>query len=156
MRCGECGYESKTVGERFCEACGKPLGGSAANTHTSASERWRPLGWLVLAAILYLTIADAAVESFIRGSPLRWNIAGAAILYLGSCAALWRLKPMLWARWSWANQAATSFLVLLALLTATAWLPDGLEQGLNLFGQPTSTVLAGLSAVVVAICGLLL
>ena len=189
MRCSECGYESKTEGERFCGACGKPLGGSSANTHASASsepvnassptsfqsnstdpaadgggagnskfgfERWRPLGWLVLAAILYLTIADAAVESFIRGSPLRWYIAGAAILYLGSCAALWRLKPLLWARSSWANQAATSFLVLLALLTASAWLPDGLERGLSLFGQPTSTVLAILSAAVVAICGVLL
>jgi hypothetical protein len=189
MRCASCGYESKVEGERFCEACGKPLSGSAASTPTSATskpvtastptpsqsnsaepamdgghmgnskfglERWRSLGWVVLAIILYLTIADAAVESFFRGSPLRWYIAGAAILYLGCCAALWRLKPMLWSRWSWANQAATSFLVLLALLTATAWLPGGLEKGLSLFGQPTSIVLSVLSAVVVAICGILL
>ncbi|MGC1520833.1 MAG: hypothetical protein WA803_04770, partial [Steroidobacteraceae bacterium] len=109
-----------------------------------------------MAAVLYLTIADAAVESFVRGSPLRWYIAGAAILYLAGCAALWRLKPVLWARWSWASQAATSFLVLLALLTATAWLPGGLEHGVSLFGQTTPTVLSVFSALVVAICGLLL
>jgi hypothetical protein len=118
--------------------------------------KWQPLVSAVLAVILYLTIADAAVESFIRESPERWYIAATAILYLGGCAALWRFKPVIWGRWSWANQAATSFLVLLALLATTAWLPDGLDQGLSLLGQPTSTALAILSAAVVAICGLLL
>jgi hypothetical protein len=132
------------------------MDGGRAGKSKFGLERWRPLGWVVLAVVLYLTIADAAVESFLRGSPLRWYIAAAAILYLGSCAAFWRIRPMLWARWSWANQAAASFLILLALLTATAWLPGGLEEGLSLFGQPTSIVLSVLSAVVVAICGILL
>jgi hypothetical protein len=64
--------------------------------------------------------------------------------------------PKLWRRLNWANRAALSLLVLLALMSATAWMPGGLEQGLSLFGQPTSIVLALVSAVVVALSGIFL
>jgi hypothetical protein len=105
---------------------------------------------------LYLVIADAAVETFLRESPLRWWIVGAAALYLALCVAVWRLMPKLWRRWNWANQAGFSLIVLLALMSATAWMQGGLERGLSLFGQPTSIVLALLSAAVVALSGIFL
>lgn len=130
----------------------------AGNTKTvkGAPARWQQMGWAALAILLYLTIADAAAETFLRDSPLRWWIAGTAFLYLALCVTVWRLLPKLWRRLNWANQTALSILVLLALMSASAWMPGGLEQGLNLFGQSTSIVLAIVSAVAVAISGILL
>jgi hypothetical protein len=132
--------------------------GSGGNTQTvkGAPARWQQLGWAALAVLLYLTIAEAAAETFLRDSPLRWWIAGTALLYLAVCVAVWRLMPKLWQRLNWTSQTALSILVLLALMGASAWMPGGLEQGLNLFGQPTSIVLAIVSAVAVAISGILL
>jgi hypothetical protein len=124
--------------------------------NASSQPPWYRIAWAALAIVLYLAIADAAVETFLRDSPLRWWISGAAVLYLAICAAVWRLMPKLWRRLNWASQAALSLLVLLALMSATAWMPGGLEQGLNLLGQPTSIVLAVLSAVVVALSGVFL
>ena len=124
--------------------------------NASSSPRWHGIVWAVLAIVLYLAVADAAVETFLRDSPLRWWIAGAAVLYLALCAAVWRLMPKLWRRLNWPSQAALSLLVLLALMSATAWMPGGLDQGLNLLGQPTSIVLALVSAVVVALSGIFL
>jgi hypothetical protein len=120
------------------------------------SARWRQLGWAAVAVVLYLSVADAAVETFLSQSPLRWWVVAAAVLYLALCVAVWRLMPKLWRRLSWANQAGFSLIVLLALMTVTAWMPGGLEQGLNLFRQPTSIVLAVVSAVVVALSGVFL
>jgi hypothetical protein len=120
------------------------------------AARRQQLGWAVLAVLLYLTVADAAVETFLRDSPLRWWIAGAALLYLALCAAVWRLTPKLWRRWNWASQSALSIVVLLALMSATAWMPGGLDRGMNLFGQSTSIVLAIVSAASVAISGIFL
>ena len=120
------------------------------------SARWRQLGWAAVAVLLYLSVADAAVETFLSQSPQRWWVVGAAVLYLALCVAVWRLMPKLWRRLSWANQAGFSLIVLLALMTVTAWMPGGLEQGLNLFRQPTSIVLAVVSAVMVALSGIFL
>jgi hypothetical protein len=124
--------------------------------NASSHPRWYGVVWATLAIALYVAIADAAVETFLRHSPLRWWIAGAAALYLGLCTAAWRLLPGIWRRMDWAIQAAVSLAVLLVLLGATAWMPEGLEQGLSLFGQTTATVLAVVSAVVVALSGVLL
>lgn len=120
------------------------------------SARWRQLGWAAVAVLLYLSVADAAVETFLSQSPLRWWVAGTAAVYLALCVAVWRFMPKLWRRLSWANQAGFSLIVLVALMSATAWMPGGLEQGLNLFRQPTSIVLAVVSAVVVAFSGIFL
>ena len=184
MRCPACGREASDA--PFCEWCGGPLkSGTTApgelkssappdpssstmganiqpaaegkNKADSANQsRRQGIAWAALAIVLYLVVADAAVETFLHESPLRWWIAGAAAIYLALCVAVWRLMPKLWRRFDWAGQAALSLIVLLALISATAWMPGGLEQGLNLFGQPTSIVLAALSAVVVALSGIFL
>jgi hypothetical protein len=124
--------------------------------NASSHSRWYGLVWAALAIGVYVVIVDAAVETFVRHSPLRWWIAGAAALYLGLCAATWRLLPGIWRRTDWAIQTAVSLVVLLVLLGATAWMPEGLDRGLSLFGQTTATVLAVVSAVVVALSGVLL
>ncbi len=127
-----------------------------APDNASSRPRWYGIVWATLAIALYVAIADAAVETFLHESPLRWWIAGATALYFILCAATWRLRPDIWRRMDWATQSAASLVVLMAALGATAWMPEGLEQGLSLFGQTTSTVFAVVSAVVVALSGVLL
>jgi hypothetical protein len=122
----------------------------------SNSPRWHGIGWAALAIVLYLVIADAAVETCLRDSPLRWWIAGAAALYLALCVTAWRFMPKLWRRLDWASQAALSLILLLTLLSVTAWMPGGLEQGISILGQPTSSLLAGVSAIAVALSAIFL
>jgi len=183
MRCPACGREAPDA--LFCEWCGHSLKGETAPSNelkpsappatssTRVGANIQPaagtrdladnskqlrhgIAWAGLAGVLYLVIADAAVETFLRESPLRWWIAGAAATYLALCVLGWRLMPRLWRHLDWASQAALSLIVLLALLSVTAWMPGGLEQGISLLGQPTSTVLAGLSALGVALSGIFL
>jgi hypothetical protein len=172
MRCPSCGHD--VPDSPFCERCGKPLKAENATPikpqsgpaldakaadrpdHVGSQPRWHGTVWASLALALYIAVADAAVETFLGQSPLRWWIAGAAVLYFGLCAATWRLMPGIWRRMDWATKAAVSLIVLLAFLGATAWMPEGLEQGLSLFGQTTATVLAVVSAVVVALAGFFL
>lgn len=130
--------------------------GDAEKPTSSNHTRTANIAWALLAIVLYLVIADAAVETFMRDSPLRWWIAGTCVIYLALCSAAWRFMPKLSRRVDWLTQAALSLIVLLALLSATAWMPGGLEQGLNLLGQPTAIVLAALTAIVVALSGIFL
>lgn len=184
MHCPTCGREAPDA--LFCEWCGHSLKSQmapisehksnglpssspstmGANTQPAAAIsdkadgsnqlRRHGIAWASLAIVLYLVIADAAVETFVRESPLRLWIAGAAAIYLVLCVAVWRFMPKLWRHLDWASQAAVSLIVLLALLSVSAWMPGGLDQGISLLGQPTSTVLAALSAVGVALSGILL
>jgi transglutaminase-like putative cysteine protease len=183
MHCPSCGHE--VADSPFCQGCGKPLtnekagpteptsdtacgsepssaaqslvaSGVAAGAEAagrsdpvSSRPRWVGLFWATLAVVLYVAVADMAVETFLRESALRWKIAGGAALYLIVCTATWR-------RMDWAARAATSLVVLTAALAATAWMPDGFERGLSLFGQTTSTLFAVASAVIVALSGLVL
>ena len=180
MRCPSCGHES-SEGSQFCVGCGKPLSTEpllqeSSSTEATASSPVQPVttgsvaaesvespaairkqsrfepAWAVLAILLYLTLADAAVETWLQHSPLRIWIAGALGAYLLLGLSLSRL----WQRWNWTTQAWTSLIFLLAVLGATAWSPGGLDQGLRLAGQPTSTVLAAISAAAIALAGFLL
>jgi hypothetical protein len=169
MRCPSCGHE--VAESRFCERCGKPLRlgtsgpiaqsdaaaaatGGGKPVDTSAAPRRFGILWAALAVVLYATLADAAVESFLHHSPLRWWIAGAVALYLGLCAPAWRLMPAIRRHMDWATRAAVSLIILLVLLSATTWMPGGLGQGLNVFGQTTATVLSVASALVVVVAAL--
>jgi len=100
----------------------------------------------VVAVLLYALLADAAVETALRGSPLRWPVAVVVVGYFALTAVLWR-----WTGWS--LRAALSTTVTLALLAATAWLPQGLDRGVAAAGQPTPVVLAGATALVVILAG---
>ena len=122
----------------------------------SVTPRGNGILWAILAIALYAAIADAAVETFLGQSPLRWWIAGAAALYFVLCGATLSLLPGIRRRMDFATQAAVSLAVLLILAGATAWMPEGLDQGLMVFGQATSAVLALISAIGVALAGVLL
>jgi hypothetical protein len=104
------------------------------------------IGRIVLAIALYVILADAAIETFVSGSPGRWITAGTVVLYAAVTALFWR-------RYSWATKMVASALVLLFLITLTAWLPEGVSRGIVLVGWPTSTVLALATALAVLLAG---
>jgi hypothetical protein len=99
------------------------------------------------AGALYL---DAAVETFAAGSAVRWWTVGAAVLYAGVTATTWRM------RLGWQGRLAIGVLGMLGLTAATAWGPGGLTDGIRLFAQPTSRVLALLVAAGVGLAGVAL
>lgn len=100
------------------------------------------LGWATLAALLFALLIDAAVETVMGGSPVRWWVAGAVVLLGGVLALLWR-------RSTWPTRALAAAFTLLAALAFTAWRPGGLEQGLTLLRLPTATLLAGVTGLAV-------
>lgn len=48
---------------------------------------WRSIVWAALATALYVLIADAAIETFLHESPLRWWIAAGSAIYIAFCEA---------------------------------------------------------------------
>jgi hypothetical protein len=54
-----------------------------------------------LAALACLLLVDAAIETFVSGSPVRWWVAAVVVVTLASITALWQ-------RTSWAQRAAGS------------------------------------------------
>jgi hypothetical protein len=108
-------------------------------------------GAMALTIAMWLLLADAAVETFLSGATLRWWVAGVVALFLFLTAHdVWHgPRPSA----EWRLRASAAFFVLLGLLALTAWLPDGLIDGIRILGQPTAVVLSGLSAVAVAAAG---
>jgi hypothetical protein len=122
----------------------------------SISSPSRPLATAGLAIVLYLALIDAAVETFLSGSPVRWWVVGAVAVYLAASVALWRYRQSTWQSIGWFARASTSFFLLLGLLVFTVWLPGGLADGVSLLGRSTSTLLLTVTAVAVAVSGMIL
>ena len=107
---------------------------SPANSATSAAAG------LLASAI----IVDAAVETWIAGSPLRIWTATAALAWLLIAAILWRTKVR------WQQQLGSGALAVLGLLAVTAWRPEGLDHGLQMLRQPTATLVSWSTALALA------
>ena len=112
-----------------------------------------PLAAAGLAIALYIAVMDAAVETFLSGSPVRWWVVGGVAAYLAASAALWRYRPSVWQRMGWSARASASFFLLLGLLAFTVWLPGGLTDGIRVAGQSTSRVLSLFTTVVIGLAG---
>jgi hypothetical protein len=89
-------------------------------------------------------VVDAAVETWISGSPLRLWLAIAALAWLLGAAILWRMKAR------WYTQLAGGALTLLAVLAITAWRPEGLDHGLRMLRLPTATMASWSTALALA------
>jgi hypothetical protein len=124
---------------------------AASSEHPSSVKT---TGVSALALLLYVLLADLATETFWSGAPVRWWVLGVVTADLAGLLAAWRLAPMVWKRMTPAVRATSSAGVFVGLLAATAWLPGGLDNGMRLVGQPTTTLLAAVSAMAVALSGL--
>ncbi len=121
---------------------------------TPAPSGRREFGAALLSILLWALLIDAAVETFLSGAPVRWWVTGIAATYLSLTAVvLWRGPRD---RFGWSRRATASFFVLLALLAATVWLPEGLTNGVAMLRQSTSVVLSAVSALAVAVAWLVL
>lgn len=103
-----------------------------------------PEAAVVSALLLSALIADAAVETFWRGSPVRWTVVAIAAAYMVA-------SVLMWARSSRRTKLTASMLTVALILALPAWLPGGLDNGVRLLGLSTSTVLALASALGIAI-----
>src|SRR5436190_1458904 len=111
------------------------------------------LATTTLAIALYLVLVDAAVETVLSGSSVRWWVVGVVAMYLALSLWLWRGRPSVWQRIGWPVRASASFFLLMGLLVFTGWLPGGLTNGIRVAGAQTSTVLSLLTAVAIVLAG---
>ena len=94
----------------------EPLADTRPQPEGGQPSRLRTFGAAIAALLLYALLADAAVETFLSGSPLRWIVGGTVATYLV-------LTVLLWKRFRWGIKAVLSLLILLGLLAVTAWFP---------------------------------
>lgn len=87
----------------------------------------------LFAAISFL-LADALAETHAAGAPGRWWLTAIVVLHALAVAALWR-------RTTWTERTRLSVVTFAAALAVTAWLPEGLSNGIRLATLSTSTVL---------------
>ncbi len=104
------------------------------------SSKTSSIAALAIAVIGAAVMIDLAVETFLGGSALRWWAVAAAVAYLGLIVVTRRRGI------GWSSQLTIVLVFALGLTAATAWRPAGLADGIRLAGQPTSRVLAGLTA----------
>jgi hypothetical protein len=109
----------------------------------------RTFGISALAVLLYLLLIDAAVETFVGHSPLRWIIVGTVAAYLALSALLWR-------KLSWAAKASLSLFVLFGLMAFAAWRSEGSDSPITLLQQPTSTLLSAATILGILLVGWIL
>jgi len=125
----------------------------AARSTTSAGtspRRFRMDAAVVAAAVGLAIFLDAAIETFLAGSLVRWWVVGAAALYILATAATCR------SRIGWRGRVAIGSIGMMALVAVTAWGPAGLSDGIRIAGQPTTRVLAVLAGIGVTLAGLVL
>ena len=121
---------------------------SAAASAPAAQTRGSEPGAAALTIGLWLLLADAAVETFSSGAPVRWWVAGVVAAYLGLAVVVRR-------RVSWGRQATAAVFVLLGLL-ADRLVARRATNGVVMLRQPTPAVLSAVSALAVAVAGLVL
>lgn len=113
---------------------------------SSTLSQWRGLIFAACLVLVGLALLDAAVETFLSRAPVRLALVVAVPVFLALLGIAWR-------RTQWTTKALGSLLFLLALFVTTAWLPGGLDHGVVIVRQPTSSVLEAISGLAVLTAG---
>lgn len=113
---------------------------SAPDTSPGGTATQTPPIMFGVAALGGALLIDAAIETFLAGSSVRWWIVGAAVLYAAATVSLWRMRA------EGSVLLAVTVFGLLGLVAVTAWMPGGLTDGVRVLGQPTSRIMAALVA----------
>ena len=127
-----------------------PAGDPQRSATSATDKRSSTIGAQTIALVGAALLIDAAVETVWAGSAVRWWAAGAAVLYLIATALTWRVRI------DWQARVGVAGLVVLGLLAATAWRPEGLTDGVRLLRQPTAIVLSGATVVVLLVAAAVL
>ena len=129
---------------------------TTASSGAPRSSTAATIGWLLLALLGHLALIDAAIETFLGGTPMRWWLSPGLLVLTCSSAWLWRPGGKLLSRGGPAGAAVTPFLLLLATLAAATWLPGGQENAVRLCLQPTPRLIGIVMAIGVLIAGYVL
>lgn len=103
----------------------------------------------LLAMLGYVALLDAAVETFMSGSSIRWWVTAPSVAFVALNVWLWRSGGPARRRFGAGGAAAMAIGAVPLLLAATAWLPGGQIDGVRILGQPTATVLIAMTAAAV-------
>jgi hypothetical protein len=118
--------------------------------HRANDSSLERAGLLISRLLLDLLLIDAAVETWLAGSPFRWAIVGAAALYFA--LSIWAVvQGSKLAAPGLVTQTPAAFYILLGFLAGTTSWPEGFERGARLLRQPTAVVLAGATLAVVCL-----
>jgi len=114
---------------------------------------WRWLGRLVVRLALDAALVDAAVETWMGGSPMRWWIAAPVAVYVAF--TIWALVAgSRLAAPGLVTQTPAAFYLFLAVLGAVTQDKGGMAAGITAFRQPMPVVLAATGAAVAALAAL--
>lgn len=102
-----------------------------------------------VAVLAHLVLVDVAVETSFAGSSVRWIVAGFVSAYVVLSVLLRRRVRLETRAWG-------ALWLLLALLALSAWHPGSATTGLTLLRQPSSTLLAAVTAAAVLLAGWIL
>jgi hypothetical protein len=121
------------------------------DSDTNPRDKIKKIAIISVTLLFFALLIDAAIETFLAGSELRWWIAGSITVYL--LASLFVVRQFsfvteklrirfAWLRehLGWSGSAALSLLFLLNLLVFTAVQGNGAENQFVMLGQSTSTV----------------
>ncbi len=133
-----------------------PAASSAATTAAAPTSKLSELGAAVLTVLFSLLLIDAAVETFLSGAPVRWWAVGVVAGYVALRVLHVRGGDGGRRLLAWSGRPTAAVFVLLGLIAATAWMPEGLTRGLMMLRLSTSVVVSSVSAVAVAFAGLML
>jgi hypothetical protein len=95
---------------------------------------------VAIAGIGVAVMIDFAIENFNGGSALKWWAVAATVAFLAAAVAGG------WRKIDWTWQLTIVLVFALGLAAVTAWRPAGAFDGIRFAGQPTSRVLACLTA----------
>ena len=88
-----------------------------------------------ITVLLNVVMLEAAIETYWRGSPVRWVVLAIALAYGVGIAVAWQ-------RFTWRQRAIAAALALGSSLAVTIWLHGGLVNGMSVAGASTSTLLS--------------
>jgi hypothetical protein len=100
----------------------------------------------ILSVCLWGLFLDAAVETFVSGSSLRWLVVAIVAVYP-------LLSGILWRRLGWAGMAGGLVIAMVLTVALSAWLPGGLSHGIVALHQPSAVVLSATTIIAIALAG---
>lgn len=123
-----------------------------APSTSAGTFRWSTIWYSLLLGLSGAALVDASIETALGHASTAIRISAPLLTVV-----LFGVLALFWKRVRLVSKALASIVCLLVLIAWTAWLPGGLENGIAIAHQSTSTLLEVISALaIVSACILLL